>query len=259
MRKEGLEMKTSERERQIIALLSERSFISVQELSELLYTSPSSIRRDLSRLETVGIVKRNYGGAVAVGGNPASPPVSIRSEVNKSAKRTIAKKASVLLRDDMTVLLDDSTSASAMIEFLAERRGITLFTNNLETAAAATERGIMAYLLGGALPSNSASVTVGKFALDMLRSIHADLCFFSGSALSDDGEIFDSTEQHNLLRREMLRRADARCFLCDGSKLSRRSIYHVAHLNEIEYLSCDVPLPFPLASDLLPSKKVKIL
>ena len=95
-------MKTTERENAILALLGEQSFLSVQELSERLYASPSSIRRDLTRLESIGIVKRNYGGVVAVSDHHGSSPVRIRSEVHRAAKRAIAKKASVLFRDGMT-------------------------------------------------------------------------------------------------------------------------------------------------------------
>ena len=236
-------MKTNEREQQIISLLRERGFISVQELSELLFTSPSSIRRDLTRLEALGVVRRNYGGVVAAGGTPTAPPVAIRSEVNKAAKRSIAKKASILLRDDLSVLLDDSTSAAAMVEFLAPFKGISLFTNNLETAAAATERGIRTYLLGGALPSDSATVTVGRFALDMLRSIHVDLCFFSTSALSESGDLFDSTEAHNLLRREMLNRASKTVLLCDGSKFMHTSLYFSVNIKDVDYICSDTSLP----------------
>ena len=247
-------MKTNEREQQIIALLRERGFISVQELSSLLFTSPSSIRRDLTRLETLGVVRRNYGGVVAAGGNPTAPPVAIRSEVNKTAKRAIAKKASILLRDDLSVLLDDSTTAAAMVEFLAPFKGISLFTNNLETAAAATERGIRTYLLGGALPSDSATVTVGRFALDMLRSLHVDLCFFSTSALSETGDLFDGTEAHNLLRREMLRRASKTVLLCDSSKFLHTSLYFSVNIGEIDYICTDLPLPAEI-----PTGRAKIL
>ena len=247
-------MKTNEREEQIISLLREQNFISVQELAARLYVSPSSIRRDLNRLEALGIVKRNYGGVVAAGGNPTAPPVAIRSEVNKAAKRAIAKKASLLLRDDCSVLLDDSTTAAAMVEFLAEHQGITLFTNNIETALDATAHGLRTYLLGGALPTDSATVTVGSFALDMLRSIHADLCFFSTSALSADGALYDSTEAHNLLRREMLRRADVRVLLCDSSKFLRTSLYRSAHIDDIEYVCTDTPLP-----EEIPTGKAKAL
>lgn len=247
-------MKTNEREEQIISLLREQSFISVQELAARLYVSPSSIRRDLTRLEALGVVRRNYGGVVAAGGNPTSPPIAMRSEVNKAAKRAIAKKASVLLRDNLSVLLDDSTTAAAMVEFLAPCKGISLFTNNLETASAATERGICTYLLGGALPPDSATVTVGSFALDMLRAIHVDICFFSTSALSESGDLFDSTEPHNLLRREMLRHADTRVLLCDSSKFLRTSIYRSAHVDDINYICTDKPLPPQITV-----KKAKIL
>lgn len=236
-------MKTNEREQQIITLLRERSFISVQELSSLLFTSPSSIRRSLTRLEALGVVKRNYGGVVAAGGNPTAPPVAMRSEVNKAAKRIIAKKASILLKNNMSILLDDSTTAAAMVEFLAPFKGISLFTNNIETAFSATERGICTYILGGALPTESSTVTVGRFALDMLRSLHVNICFFSTSALSPSGELFDSTEPHNLLRREMLQRADTRVLLCDSSKFSRTSLYASTKLQDIDYISSDLPLP----------------
>ena len=247
-------MKTNEREEQIIALLRETGFISVRELAARLYVSPSSIRRDLTRLEALGIVKRNYGGVVAAGGTPASPPVAMREEINKAAKRAVAKKASLLLRDNVSVLLDDSTSAAAMVEHLAQRQGVTLFTNNIETALRATECGIRTYLLGGALPSDSATVTVGKFALDMLDSLRVDLCFFSVSALSPEGELFDSTEAHNTLRRKMLSRAGVRVLLCDGSKFSRTALYRVAALADVDYICTDVPL-----SEDVPVGKAKVL
>ena len=236
-------MKTNEREQQIIALLRERGFISVQELSALLFTSPSSIRRSLNRLEALGVVRRNYGGVVAAGGTPTSPPIAMRSEINRTAKRAIAKKASVLLTDNMSILLDDSTTAAEMIEFLAPFKGISLFTNNVETAFAATEQGICTYLLGGALPADSATVTVGRFALDMLRSIQVDLCFFSTSALSATGDLYDSTEAHNLLRREMLTRAKKTVLLCDSSKFLRTSLYLCTNIGNVDYVCTDRPLP----------------
>ena len=247
-------MRTNEREEQIIALLREQSFISVQELAARLFVSPSSIRRDLTRLEAKGVVRRNYGGVVAAGGNPTAPPIAIRSEVHKAAKRAIAKKASLLLHNDLSILLDDSTTTAALPEFIAPYQNISLFTNNIETALSATEYGIRSYLLGGALPSDSATVTTGKFALEMLRSIHVDICFFSTSALSLKGELFDSTEKHNLLRREMLERASLRVCLCDSSKFGRTSLYLSTRLCDIDYLCTDAPLPAEI-----PLGKAKLL
>ncbi len=52
-------MEENEQKDRIIEILKERRFIGVEELSSLLYTSPSSIRRDLNDLQAQGLVKRS--------------------------------------------------------------------------------------------------------------------------------------------------------------------------------------------------------
>ena len=55
-------MSITNRQAQILNILNERTYITVEELSALTFTSPSSIRRDLKALEERGLVKRSYGG-----------------------------------------------------------------------------------------------------------------------------------------------------------------------------------------------------
>ena len=55
-------MSISSRQQEILNLLNERVFISVNELSSITFSSPSSIRRDLTKLQNMGLVKRSHGG-----------------------------------------------------------------------------------------------------------------------------------------------------------------------------------------------------
>ena len=55
-------MNISKRQSEILKILETNMYVSVNELSKLTYTSPSSIRRDLSHLEDLGLVNRSYGG-----------------------------------------------------------------------------------------------------------------------------------------------------------------------------------------------------
>lgn len=55
---------SKEREKEILRLLLAKKKITVNELSNLLFTSESSIRRDLARLENQQLVKRIHGGAI---------------------------------------------------------------------------------------------------------------------------------------------------------------------------------------------------
>ena len=55
-------MSISERQQKILQTLGEQQFITVQALAKQTFTSPSSIRRDLSTLENQGLVRRTHGG-----------------------------------------------------------------------------------------------------------------------------------------------------------------------------------------------------
>ncbi len=89
-------MKTNEREAEIMNILKERKFISVQALSDELYTSPSSIRRSLTRLEAGGLVKRSYGGVLLCDDGRTAACPDVRLEKQKDEKKRIAKKAAAL-------------------------------------------------------------------------------------------------------------------------------------------------------------------
>ena len=85
-------MSRSERQRLILELLQKCRFISVAELSQLLYTSPSSIRRDLSVLEAQQLVRRNHGGVTLYEDERRALNFEVRIRKNIVGKKRIAKK-----------------------------------------------------------------------------------------------------------------------------------------------------------------------
>lgn len=235
-------MKTNEREERILAILKQQQFASVRQLSQTLYISPSSIRRDLTRLERAGLVERSYGGVILRGSLRTAAPFLIRSEQNRQCKKEIAAKASALLRDHMTVMIDDSTTAFFLLEHLAARTGISVITNNLVTALHAIELSLSTYMIGGT-STNRSTVMCGSYALGMLDQMYADICFFSSFAVSDDGEISDCTEEANTVRKKMLSRAGTRVFLCDSTKFHTHAAHRLCNVREVEHVFSDQPVP----------------
>lgn len=235
-------MKTNEREERILSILKQQQFASVRQLSDTLYISPSSIRRDLTRLENAGLVERNYGGVILRGNLHTAAPFLIRSEQNRQTKKELTAKASALLHDHMTVMIDDSTTAYFMLEHLTRFSNISVFTNNLITATHAIELSLKTYMIGGTSGSHSV-VMCGSYALDMLDQVYADICFFSSFALSDTGEISDCTEEANTVRKKMLDRSELRVFLCDSSKFHTHAAHRLCNIRDVEYVFCDRPAP----------------
>lgn len=226
-------MSISRRQEQILTLLRENVFLTVNKLAELTYTSPSSIRRDLTKLQNMYFVKRTHGGASILNDSNSAAPFNIRISQNTSAKRIIAKKAAALLCDGQSVMLDGSTTAGFMLPHIARHKDILLFTNNMITAVNAVNYGIATHCIGGKSVNNSA-VLSGAQSYAAASEIHPDILFFSSHSLDKNGIISDPTEDENHLRSIMLSSAKQSVFLCDSGKFNRQSLYTLTSINNVD-------------------------
>ena len=231
-------MGISERQNEILKIIGENTYVSVNELSRRTFTSPSSIRRDLTRLENLGLVNRSYGGASLPEINGRVAGFYNRLTKSIKEKRLIAQKASALLKSGQSILLDSSTTASFMIPYIAKIDSAVVFTNNLETAVSAIKQGICTHCIGGSSINGSVSLG-GSQAYKALSDISVDIMFFSSQSLSIDGVISDSTEEENYVRSVMLERADKSVFLCDSTKFNTKSLYTLTSLDCIDYAVFD--------------------
>ncbi len=246
------EMSITKRQQQIIELLSENSFLSVDQLSKLTYTSPSSIRRDLTKLQNSALIKRTHGGAEIAGTENKPAPLSNRMTKNTLGKKKIAKKAAALIRDGMSVMLDGSSTAGFLIPHIARHKDVTLFTNNMITATTAINYGINTHCIGGQSVRGSA-VLSGAAAYDTVKRIHTDILFFSSQSLDANGIISDSTEEENYLRSLMLENAEMTVFLCDSEKFGLRSLHTLTDIDNVDVAIFDSPF------DNLKPTKCKII
>ncbi len=227
-------MENIDREKVILAEIERNGFASVEDIAKKLYVSPSSVRRDLTRLEQKNLIKRVYGGAVLIESVNDNTPYEVRRARNIESKRRAAQHASVLLQDSISVMLDGSTTSSHMLTFIKEYRNIKVFTNNIYTFIKASELGLDACCIGGR-PSADASSLSGHFAEETAEKIFPDILFFSAKAINDNGDITDSLDSETRLRKIMLKNAKLRVFICDTDKLSRTSLYKICNLSDIDY------------------------
>lgn len=235
-------MSITKRQEQILSLLEEHGFLSVERLSELTYTSSSSIRRDLTRLQNLYLIRRTHGGASIFRELNHAVPLSSRMEKNIAEKRKIAKNASVLLRDGQTVMLDGSTTAGFMVPYIAKHKDMILFTNNMQTAITAVNYGIKTHCIGGE-SVNQSVVTSGEQAYNTIVKIFPDILFFSSQCVDYDGYIYDPILEENHIRELMLKNAACSVFLCDAEKIGHRSLYRLTSVNDIDVCVFDQEIP----------------
>ena len=235
-------MSISKRQEEILEHLNEHTFLSVERLAELTYTSPSSIRRDLTRLQNLSLIKRTHGGASIFNAINQAVPLNSRMSKNITEKRSIAKKAAALLHDGQSLMLDGSSTAGFLVPYIAKHKDMIVFTNNMITAINAINYGIDTHCIGG-FSVNRSAVLSGVQAYKAIAEIHPDICFFSSQSLSKEGVISDPISEENHIRYLMLQNAKYSVFLCDSEKFNAESLYQLTTLDKIDACVFDKPFP----------------
>ncbi len=231
-----------ERYKKILELLSPGNYVSVDTLSRNLYVSTPTIRRDLNALQEMGFVLRNHGGAILKIENSTGSPIAFRFGVNSNSKIRLAKEASKLLRNNISIFMDESTTTLHIMDILPQYRNINVVTNSLSVLQYAYKSHISAFCLGGRL-SNDTMSFLGQEAEEMVSRYGIDIMFFSSSGLNRHGMIVDYNGLSCALRRKALEASDIKVFLCDQSKFNKNSAYSLAALSDMDYAFIDAPLP----------------
>ncbi len=206
----------------LIRLIEENGFATVKYLAKVTFTSESTVRRQLTELENMGLIKRSYGGAEIRKDN-INTPIELRLQKNHKAKDAIARKAAEFIYDNETVFIDGSSTCLHMGQYLSAKKGLTVYTYAAELCAILAVHGINVYCLGGRYDKVS-KVFTGEYAIKMIESIYFDAFFFSDSGFCD-GIISDYSESETHMRRALLAQSARKYFLCDSEKFGKRSPY----------------------------------
>lgn len=236
-------MTVYQRQQQIIKYMKEQRFSTVKELAKVVWSSESSVRRDIKKLENAGYVRQTYGGIVLADGESDVVPVMLRDSVNSSVKEQLAKRAAEYINDGDTVFMDSSSTVRRIVKHLGHFKNLKIITNNLGVFNECSNGEIKIYCTGGLYVQKS-NVCVGPAAEEFLARIHADVMFFSSQAISREGIISDSSEEETALRRAMLKNARKKIFLCDGSKVGQERTFFLCDHTSVDHVICDVELPW---------------
>ncbi|MBR3965769.1 MAG: DeoR/GlpR transcriptional regulator [Clostridia bacterium] len=223
-------MSKNSRIEDILRLVNSKGSISIGELAEMTFASRSTIRRDIEKLESQGLIRRYHGGAESV--LALNPPQIVRRHRNRAEKSLIAEKAAALVNPGSTIFIDASTTVQYMISHLAAIKKITVYTNGADAAIRLSEANIRSICTGGELLAESMAY-VGSIAADTVKKVYFDAMFFS-SAGFDSEVISDWSEEETVFRRIVMKQSAKKYFLADSSKQNKRYTHIVCHINEID-------------------------
>lgn len=246
----------SERRRHIAESLAATGRVTVAELSTQLDVSAETVRRDLSALESEGLLERTHGGAVpAVPGGRMERTLAARRAENVDAKSAIGRAALPLLPSaGGTVLLDAGSTAACLVEAMsgspAEGRGLTLITNSVPLADAIHRAGRETLHLLGGTARGLTGACVGSQTLRALEAIRVDVAFIGTNGLDAERGLTTQDTEEAAVKSAICRAARRVVLLADSSKFGRDFLVSFADLDRIDILVTDTRPTGALAAAL---------
>lgn len=240
-------MLSDNRKERILALLHQKQFVTVTELSEEFEISEVSVRKLLSNLERDGVLKRNWGGAVAVGSALTEYSHREKASQNLEEKKAIAREAFKEIHDGEAIFLDSGTTTMELAKLLVNGNKKNLFvaTNAVNIAAVLAGGPISVFMAGGDL-RNEILCCVSTSTIETVSKFNFDRVFVTGNHFSLERGFTTPVTQEAAFKSSLFRGDAIKYVLMDYSKFGADSLCIIEPIAQADVVITDDRAPLEL-------------
>lgn len=231
-----------DRRHRILERVAEEQTIHIAELSAELGVSEMTIRRDISRLERDGFLRRTYGGATAHLTRSMELLFNARALANAPTKRLIGMRVAESLERASTIFIGIGSTAEQFAMFLPATEDTTVITGSLPVASLLATRGVRVVILGGSVLNDDLGC-VGPVAAATVRRYHADVAVLGAAGLSAARGITELDDGAAEIQRLMIEHSSRLTVVADGSKIGATTMAAVAPARAVNTLVTDAGAP----------------
>jgi DeoR family fructose operon transcriptional repressor len=246
-------MSAEERQRAMVQLVAECGRLSVNTLAARYDVAAETVRRDLSALDRVGLVRRVHGGVVPA--NFLAPIASgLVERVSESAgeKERIARAALALLPPaGSTVLMGAGSTTSRLASMLPRDHRLVVFTHAVPIATRlAWHPQVELHLLPGSVRETT-TAAVGADTVAALAELRVDVAFLGTDGLSLSDGLSTADRDDAATMRAIVRSARQVIVQCAASKLGQVAPVRFADIDDIDALVTGAGIDAGLRSALV--------
>jgi DeoR/GlpR family transcriptional regulator of sugar metabolism len=242
-----MDSSAEQRRSAILQALSQERMVKIADLSKQFSVSQVSIRRDLERLEQLGLLKRIHGGAVDVPKSTAAGSAATDGHTVTEEKERIARAAAVTVRRGERLVFDSGTTVQQIARHLS---GDLLTSGNLTIITPSRPivqelgswKGIHLLVLGGVyLPEYQA--VVGPLTIDAMKGLHADRIFLGTDGLTFAHGVTTANVLEAEAARAMVKAASKVVVVAESRKIGLIGLTTIIPLASVDTLITDDKAP----------------
>lgn len=233
-------MRSERRKAQLLEFLTRRQQSSVVELCRRFDVSVATIRRDLTRLQNEGHIRRTHGGAVVEQRRLIDLSYRERERRCIQQKRHIAEKTVSLIEAGDRVFFNDGTTIMQIARKLAQKKiPLEVMTNSIKVADTLLfNRDIDVTLIGGSISEHSLACS-GPLAELLIESLNADKAVICVDAFDPEWGVSIQSIAMGSLTRKMIAKSDRVIVVGDSSKLRASAAMTVCPWKDVDRFVTD--------------------
>ena len=223
----------------ILNMLNDNGILYTPEIMKKCNVSEITIRRDLSELESKGLLIRTHGGAVKSKATDMLFTYDIKINQNRQSKEEICRLAANYINDGDIIFIDCGTTLSLISKHIAKFSNLTVITTSLPVISDLINYpNIRLSLIGGEIDSER-QATYGSIAEKNIGMYHANKAFVGADGISMKKGLSSYDDKEGAVTRMMMENSDKIFLLCDSSKIEKNSFVIFAPISEIDHLITD--------------------
>lgn len=228
-----------ERRKFIKESIDKQGFVQVADLAKIFGVTQTTIRKDLTHLESKGLLRRAYGSALPTESQIMDVCLKNKKMINYDKKQRIARYAATLIEEDDSIMISSGSTAAIFSEHIQPVGHLNIVTSAVNVSALLGEvNGITVMQIGGILYSNTLSVT-GNDAFQSIRNVYCSKLFVGIDGFDPDYGITAGTTEEAELIQQMMKSSSKTIVLCDSSKVGCKGFGRICGMEKINMLVTD--------------------
>ncbi len=230
------------RHEEMIGLVRESGFATIQVLAEYFGVTPQTVRRDINHLADQGVLQRFHGGA---------GPVSTTENVDYSNRRILcrAEKGAIgaMVADHIpnrsSLFINIGTTTEEVARSLVGHSGLRVITNNLNVATILSKNESIEILVAGGMIRHRDRGIVGESTVDFIRQFKVDFGIIGISGIDNDGTLLDFDYREVRAARAIMENSRNTFLAADHTKFGRNAMVRLGEIHEVDSLFTDKTPP----------------
>ncbi|MCA5960548.1 DeoR/GlpR family DNA-binding transcription regulator [Blautia sp. RD014234] len=227
----------NERRDQIISLIDTNRTISVNELAKILNVTSVTIRKASGCTGSGGKNRTHLRRREKIYDPPAVDGTAA-SNLSITRQRALARAAADLIKKDEVVLINSSTTASYVVEYIDDLP-VTIISNNARLLSRNINPNTILLMTGGQILPGRSSLS-GPYAVDILRRNYASKCIIGVRGISFSGGVTSPLLEESIINQAMIEQTTGSVIIIAASyKIGREDSFHICGLDKVDILVTD--------------------